>query len=215
MGDGVGKATGLRAALVARDADLELIETWSPGEGVQLPLLAAVAEPALLDGEDGVPDAARGPGRPPGSRNKRTEETLEYLQALGYSSPLRGLAEVWARPVAVLAAELGCSLGHAMEIQLDAMKASLPYWHQRLPQVVELEGMPPLSIAIVDPVALLQSMKDSGDDPTAQVGIRLLHDIAVGGALPAPEAATSDAAPDAAAPDVGPAPPPGRTGDDP
>ena len=103
-------------------------------------------------------------GRPPGSRNRRTEEWVRYLQSR-YSSPLVGLAEIWSRSPADLARELelfervsdegGCgivtdssgtpvlagdALERAMRMQMTAMKEALPYGHQKQAIAVAHKG---------------------------------------------------------------------------
>lgn len=121
----------------------------------QLPLLPlpAVADPAR--GPLASPDTAGKAGRPPGARNKRTEEWVEFLSA-NYRSPLIMLAETVNRPVEVLAKHLGCSKAKAFEIQLAAAKELAPYMHQKLPQAVDLNG---------DGVALVNLIMARGDVP--------------------------------------------------
>lgn len=95
-------------------------------------------------------------GRPPGARNKSTEQWRQYLLSR-YRSPLVGLMELYSRTPAELARELGLyayhegelmldpatgrpvlATGEAFKAQLAAMIAALPYLHQRLPQAVEV-----------------------------------------------------------------------------
>jgi len=79
----------------------------------------------------------RGPGRPKGAKNRRTEEWAAYI--LGqYRSPLIVLAELYSMPVDELAAELQCEKLDAVKIQKDAAAALAPYVHQRQPQAVEV-----------------------------------------------------------------------------
>jgi len=80
----------------------------------------------------------RGPGRPKGSKNKRTEDWTEYLLN-NYRSPLIMFAETYSRPTAGLALELHCTLEEAFKIQMDAAKQLAPYVHQKLPQAIEIE----------------------------------------------------------------------------
>lgn len=83
-------------------------------------------------------DERRGPGRPAGSKNKRTEEWLEFLQSR-FQSPLVALASTWTADTEKLAKELSISKGEAFEIQQSAAKAALPYWHQKQPMAVEID----------------------------------------------------------------------------
>lgn len=95
----------------------------------QLPLLEVAA---------GEPEAAAAPaagerprgGRPPGARNRRTEDWVEYLLSR-YRSPLIVLAETYSRPADVLAAELGISRAEAFAMQLTAARELAPYVHAR------------------------------------------------------------------------------------
>lgn len=113
----------------------EQAEAWREGAAEQLALIPTdrpAADPQA------VKEARKG-GRPAGALNKKTQEMLAYLKSR-YTHPLQGLAEAWSRPVAVLAAELGCDLVKAYELQLEAMKASLPYWASKQPVAVSLES---------------------------------------------------------------------------
>lgn len=67
-----------------------------------------------------------------------------------YRSPLEVLAETWSRPVETLADELRCSKRQAFELQQEAAKAALPYWHQRLtPDAQDVaDGLVPLVIQV-------------------------------------------------------------------
>jgi hypothetical protein len=127
------EATGVRK--VVEELQEQQVEAWREGAAEQLALI-----PVERPGAD--PDAvkaARKGGRPAGARNRRTTEMLEYLRAR-YTHPLIGLAEAWSRPVAVLAAELGCDLERAFALQLEAMKASLPYWASKQPVDVAIDA---------------------------------------------------------------------------
>ncbi len=107
------------------------------------------------------PRGVSGPqgGRPKGARNRSTEEWRQYLLSR-YRSPLVGLLEICARTPKELAEELGLEhavvvidvegkeierrsttdVREAFRIQVDAMKAALPYLHQRQPLAVEQRG---------------------------------------------------------------------------
>lgn len=100
----------------------------------QLPLLPSEAVKNL--------DAAigsKGPGRPKGSRNRRTMMNLQLMEASGYRNPMVFLAEIRSRPSELLAKELGCTRTRAAELQIQAAIAELPYWNQKLPQAVDLD----------------------------------------------------------------------------
>jgi len=125
---------GLNAAIVrARElVRSAALEELSPQ---QLPLIPVQsAEDGVATGDAATPDqeTRRGPGRPKGSRNRRTDEWVNFLLSR-YQSPLVVLAETYSRPVAVLAAELNCDIIEAARIQLQAAKELAPYLHQKLP----------------------------------------------------------------------------------
>lgn len=99
----------------------------------QLPLIPT--EAARADTAKYQP-TGRGGGRPAGSRNRRTVEMARYLLA-NYRHPLVGLAEIYSRPVGVLAAELGCTKLEAFQAQLTAMRELAPYVAQKMPTMID------------------------------------------------------------------------------
>ena len=134
----------------SREGLASAIESVGPGEppaddAEQLPLLPVQgATPAAAQDAGG---ADRGPGRPRGSRNRRTEAWQDYL--LGqYTSPLESLARIVSRPLAELRAELHCSWLDAAKLQLQAAKELAPYIHQKLPQAIELDSDALMFLAI-------------------------------------------------------------------
>lgn len=97
--------------------------------------------------DDGQPK--RGPGRPPGAKNKSTEEWTRYILSR-YPSPLLALAEVYSRSLTDLATELlgyagaasGAKLTYAqvvelLKLQLGAAKELAPYMHQKQPMALQ------------------------------------------------------------------------------
>lgn len=150
-----GKKDGLAAAL-------EKVEIGLPAlPAHQLPLFASdgarEGEGAAVAGEV----EKRGRGRPPGATNKRTEAWVDYLLAR-YQSPLVVLAEIYARPVAVLAAELGCDKLEAFRMQLSAAEKLAPYVHAKQPVAIQIDpsGVVNLVIQTVAP----EAFGDPGDD---------------------------------------------------
>lgn len=105
MSEGLTVETkGLKAALS------ECVDTSTPVPGsaaaVQ-PLLPLPLRQVAADEPDAEPGAAaRGAGRPKGSKNKSTQEWREYLLAR-YASPLVALAETYSRSPLLIAAEMG------------------------------------------------------------------------------------------------------------
>ena len=141
MSEGEKGKVGLVAAIDAAGTG----EAPAAAAGEQLallPLSERGGEPPA-DLADMEP-ARRAPGRPAGARNKRTEAWVGYLLSR-YRSPLVGLAEIYSRPVAELARELGfASLTPEIALklvtaQIEAMKALAPYVHQRQPLAVQID----------------------------------------------------------------------------
>lgn len=136
MSDG---KTGIQAAVLAT---MEGETPFEPAEQLAfLPLSTSPTKHA-----EALPvDVRRGPGRPAGSRNKRTEDWVGYI--LGrYRSPLVAMAEIYSRPVLELAKELKTTPLEAFKLQLVALKELAPFLHQKLPQAVEVDarGLIPL-----------------------------------------------------------------------
>ena len=118
-------------------------EQEEPTQAVLFPLEGAPDDTA--DGEI-VP---RGKGRPPGSKNRRTEAWTAYIVGQ-YGSPLEALAKIYSADTEKLAAKVGATKEDALKMQIGAANAALPYVHQRLPQAVEVkgEGLPILNFTI-------------------------------------------------------------------
>lgn len=72
-------------------------------------------------------------------RNKRDAELVETLTKMGYRSPLQCAAELYSMDVAELAKFLNCTRLEAAKLQERARDASLPYWHRKQPQAVEVD----------------------------------------------------------------------------
>lgn len=122
--------TGLKTAIA------ELHDPSAPVPGAsnaeQLPLLPLpfdkqIAEKNLLP---------RGAGRPPGAKNKNTEQWRDYLLAR-YASPLEGLAQTMSLPIEDICKMLSCTKLEAFKLQIMAMKELAPYVHQKMPLAIE------------------------------------------------------------------------------
>lgn len=91
---------------------------------------------------------ARGPGRPQGSRNKRSQDVAKwYLNK--FPDPLLILGEITAMPLDVLYENMVLAQGgehktkrltgkDAVAMRINAAIAALPFIHQKLPMAVEL-----------------------------------------------------------------------------
>lgn len=145
-----GEATGIEAVIDELVDDQ--VEAWREGAADQLALIPTdrpAQDPAA------VREARGKRGRPKGARDRKTQELVAYLKSK-YRHPLEALAEAWSRPVAVLAAELGCDKVKAYELQQEAAKASLPYWASKQPVAVSLEGKGVVQL-IIGEVALQEA----------------------------------------------------------
>lgn len=139
----------------------------------QLPLIPVAGDEDQAPAEDwgllAEETEGRGPGRPPGSRNRSTEEWRTYILAR-YRSPLVALAETYSRPVQVLAAELGCSVAAAFQIQQRAAVEALPYLHQKQPTAIEAVGDDHLPfLLLVSPGQAAQAKETGFIDLTAEI----------------------------------------------
>lgn len=146
-----GLGGALRPAIEAARAEIP------DGEGEQLDLVEMVeaAEP-LADrpllgapSKDARAGVKRGPGRPPGARNRRTEELARYILER-YRDPLVGLASIVSTPIEQLAADLGCKKVDAADFWRKCASELLPYVHQRKPQALQVDGRSAGALLIMD-----------------------------------------------------------------
>ena len=171
-GEGEGKV-GLSAAL---DAVGNVILPPGLGKAEQMPLPIVVEPEGGQQGEDwagaesqpqeGQPQV-RGPGRPKGSRNKRTDEWVDYLLR-GRRPPLLVLAETYSRPVDQLADELSITKGEAFKLQLLAAKELAPYVHQKQPLAIQVDERGVVRLVIEG--GLLGRREAAGEGKTAATG---------------------------------------------
>lgn len=164
-----------RAGLAAEIEQLLDGEAAPPAE--QLSLLAPPegSEPHVGGQETEVsnaPPAPRGPGRPPGARNKATRAMASYLNDR-YRTPLEQLAKVthvnpvtFARGMAN--AEL-MSFDDAMRWWRDCTVAQLPYRHSKQPVAVDVEGKGQFQLVIGD-------VADAVADEAAEQGVSIIID---------------------------------------
>jgi hypothetical protein len=157
------RKTGLAAAL----------EATGPGEPPvapveQLPLLPADQLEALPDDatarRQALTQPRRGPGRPPGARNRSTEDWRRYLLSK-YRSPLEALAEAYSRPVRDLAAELDCKPIEAFAVQMRAAADLAPYLHGKMPVEVAFTGPLPVLHLVAPEDALRAFQAEQQDGP--------------------------------------------------
>ena len=116
--------------------DMVLAQMEQAGEPEQIDLEDLLGLPRPVAGAPAT-DAPRGPGRPPGSRNRRTVQWAEFLLSR-YASPLEVLAQMTVASVAELKAQLGCSALEAYQEKRHAAVALAPFLHQRQPLALNL-----------------------------------------------------------------------------
>lgn len=144
---------GLKSALAGAPAGDAPSSTASEQLGL-LPAEPAAGQSAEVLTGAGDPSAARGPGRPAGSKNRRTEDWIEYYFQLGLPDPMIFLGKQLVKPVKELAKELHCKVKEAGEAQRAAAAVLMPYIHQKLPQAIELDkGVTILNLTIAQPDA--------------------------------------------------------------
>lgn len=127
---------------------------------------------ALLDELAGRAPAAepveperRGPGRPRGSKNRRTEEWTRFLLA-SYGSPIEALAKVMRAGPARLARELGIDTVEAFDRWAKVCVELAPYLHQKQPTAVAVDGAPAAPLFIGVSQQFVAAMGVAPDDPS-------------------------------------------------
>jgi hypothetical protein len=117
----------------------EAIERWDDDERADQEerQFGLFGEPQTEGGKAKLIAFHRGPGRPPGSRNKRTEKTVAFLMSR-YRDPRAVLLEIAQANVGDLAALLGCSLFEAAQEKRLCAIGVLPYVQARItPEVID------------------------------------------------------------------------------
>lgn len=127
-------------AKVSRKREVErAIEVAGAGLAAEQLTLASIDE-LLNHASPEVAAARRGRGRPKGARNRRTAEMLQFLETVGYEPPMLKLARIAAADTRTMATALRCRPLEAFDRQLKALEALMPYWHQKLPQALEVDA---------------------------------------------------------------------------
>ena len=139
-----GEAEGKVGLAAAVDVIAEQIAGSMPAKAEQLPLpiKGALADDAGGGEAQAVAESqpqGRGPGRPPGARNRRTDEWVDYLLAR-YRSPLIVLAEMYSRSVGELVKEVGCTKLEAIKLQIFAAEKLAPFVHQKQPLAIQVDA---------------------------------------------------------------------------
>lgn len=125
--------SGDRAAL-----EVALAAAGEPEELEEAEQLDLLRQPETIEGEMKMRAVERrGPGRPPGARNKRTERTIAWLLS-HHRDPREVLLSISDKHPADLAAVLGCSMLEALQEIRIAAGAVLPYVAQRQPLGIDV-----------------------------------------------------------------------------
>lgn len=136
----------------------------------QLDLIPDMRAPkGVNDGEEGANSGERrGPGRPPGARNKRTVETVDWI-ARKYGFPLERLAQFWSSKPEDLALELRIDREQAVELIKSSAIASLPYMHQKRPVEVDVHNHQRLTVVFGDVGGALAEVEQAAHDGVSLV----------------------------------------------
>jgi len=148
-----GRKLGLVAALEVlapqtglTQGRLEALEVMRAEQLALLPTPAAIEEAGA---PDDVAERA-GPGRPPGSRNRRTEDMVRFVLG-SRRHPMLFLADTYTRPTKDIAAQLNCTMEEAYKLQLVAAKELLPYVASKMPVAAEIDDKGELHLHLVRP----------------------------------------------------------------
>lgn len=76
-------------------------------------------------------------GRPPGAKNKRTDDMVRYLSQFG-TDPLVGAMVLQSEPPEVLAERWGCKVLEVVDRQLRSRELLAPYMHSKKPVAVDM-----------------------------------------------------------------------------
>ena len=127
---------GLAAALKVSTAAHPSAPPGTAEEQLDLHELLGLRKPAPVPTANcnQMPARRGGPGRPPGVRNRRTEEWINYLLSK-YTSPVEVMLRVANMGVEDLRGALSCSAAEALEIILKAANYSAPFVHARSPEI--------------------------------------------------------------------------------
>lgn len=119
------------------------------------------AEPQTEAGRAKMVTYRRGPGRPPGARNKRTERTVAFLLSR-HRDPREVLIEIAEANVGDLAALLGCSVFEAAQEKRLAAIGVLPYVAARITPEVLNDNRQVVYLTINSGVAELSATNSEG-----------------------------------------------------
>lgn len=165
-----GVATALGEVLDGQDAPEDLVQIGlfdelGPEE------IGATDVPSPLSEALATPASRR--GRPPGSRNRRTEAVVAWLLSQ-HRHPLSVMMEAYSMSPAELAAKAGLKdvdLFEVLKLQLRMAEAVAPYVAQKLPQAVQIDAKAGVTLAFAG--VSLPARAAGSEIPEAGLGLRL------------------------------------------
>jgi hypothetical protein len=160
---------GSKGMTTAIDAALEAFHAQADEEDRQFGLFA---EPLTEAGKTKALVYKRGPGRPPGSRNRRTERTAAFLLTR-HRDPREILLEIAEANPHDLAALLGCTAFEAMQEKRLAAIGVLPYIAAKKPIEIDVTKRSVVYLNIVEGAAVQASDEDEG----VAMGITVLDGV--------------------------------------
>lgn len=144
------------------------VEEWREAQGPQQAALPGVGE--RITGDAQLPER-RGPGRPPGASNLRTEQ-LARLYRGRYGDPLAIATEIGAKnvldpdTVGELARIWGCSRFEAVKLWAQVNADANRYHHQQMPRAVLVPpGAPGGERVLVEVDGVYQVVAAEGEEP--------------------------------------------------
>ena len=159
---------GLKTAISELHDPADPVPGAEEAEQLHLPTLPLEKQPL-----ENAAEPNRGRGRPPGAKNKNTEEWRRFILSQ-HRSPLEALAQTYGMTVEELARRLGASEEEIKKLKLEqridlfkimltAAKELAPYVHQKMPQAVDLgESAGLIQLTINTAAAKEQGIENAG-----------------------------------------------------
>lgn len=146
----------------------ELHNPADPIPGANEPEQTSFLTPLPLDSGLEAQGIKRGPGRPPGAKNKNTDAWREFILSQ-HRSPLMALAQTYSCTLEQLGKALGLKNAPTFDqavdlykLQLMAAKELAPYVHQKMPQAIEAGEGGLIQLVINQGQAAAQGVNDAG-----------------------------------------------------
>lgn len=129
-----GEKSGVQAAVELLEKDGTFVFGQ---EGGQFDL--ALGEISTFSGAVGDFDINRKPGRPKGSKNKRTQELAKFIKKK-HGHPIIALAQIAFTPTVELAQQLKIKVVDAFDRQVAILEKLGEYTDQKMPRAIEVQG---------------------------------------------------------------------------